>query len=230
MTQPIITHRFRDRDYYFHDTVQAPDLIKEIFSDNYEVMKAVEGGTLSFSPSDVILDLGANEGMFSIYMAGLFPQTRIVSLEPVPRTFYHLQANIKLNGCKNIEAYNVGVGKKGQHTVKMVINKVDASGGSSSLITYDPKGHDQIEVGLVSLDEAFDLYLIERVKLLKIDVEGMEYDILYHTTMLPRVDYMVCEIHMNRKLEFESRRMDALAVWISNQTKLLHADCIRMSE
>lgn len=230
MTRPIITHKFRDHEYSFHDTVQAPDLIKEIFGDNYDVIKSVEAGILSFPSGSIILDIGANEGMFSILMATLFPQTRIIALEPVSRTFFHLVANKDLNGCSNIECYNVGVGKPGQHTVKMVVGKNDWSGGSSSLITYKESDHIQMEVGLITLDKVFEMYKIDRCRLMKMDIEGMEHDVLYSSTVLPRVDYMTAEFHINNRLNFQCRRMDALAVWCSNLTKLIHVDFCHMAE
>jgi FkbM family methyltransferase len=226
MTQPIITHRFQDRDYYFHDTPQASSLISEIFSDNYHVLQSA----IDFPPGSIILDLGANEGMFSIYMAGMFPLTRIIALEPVPRTFYHLQENIKLNSFTNIEVYNVGVGKPGQKTCIINVGLNDWSGGSSSKLTFDPTKTEQVECGMISLDDVFEMYGIEKCRLLKIDIEGAEYDALYPSHVLPKTDYMVGEFHMNQRITFESRRMDALATWCYNQTKLIHIDTIHMAE
>jgi FkbM family methyltransferase len=229
MTDKVITHEFRGQTFSFADTPTAPALIVEIFSDNYDALKAVENGTLSFSPGDVILDLGANEGMFSIMMAKLFPMTEVIALEPVPATYAHLLTNISLNGCANISSYNVGVGKPGQRTC--IINVPhNHSGGSSSLFTFNPADHYQVEVGLISLDDAFEMYGIERCRLLKCDTEGAEYDIFYPSSVLSRVDYVVCEMHINRRLEFQSRRMDALATWIRNQSNLLHTDFCKMCE
>jgi FkbM family methyltransferase len=229
MTDKVITHEFRGQTFSFADTPTAPALIVEIFSDNYNVLKHEVESDLDFRPSDVILDLGANEGMFSIMMAKLFPMTEVIALEPVPATYAHLLTNISLNGCANISAYNVGVGKPGQRTC--IINVPhNHSGGSSSLFTFNPTDHYQVEVGLISLDDAFEMYGIDRCKLLKLDIEGMEHEVLYGSTVLPRVDYMVAEFHINRRLEFQSRRMDGLATWVGNQCKLIHVDYCKMAE
>jgi FkbM family methyltransferase len=227
MTDQIITHEFRNQKFYFTPTPTAQALINEIFSDNYKVLeKGVE-----FRPGDVVLDLGACEGMFSIMMAKLFPMTRIIGLEPVPQTYFTFVRNIGLNGCTNIEPYNIGVGKPGQHTTTLHVAKNNAnSGGSSSLFTFDPLGHDKVEVGLIDLDSAFDLYRIDRCRLMKIDIEGMEYDALYPSHILPRVDYLTAEYHQNAKLEYMSRRMDGLATWCARQVNLIHVDFCKMAE
>jgi FkbM family methyltransferase len=225
MTDQIITHEFQSHKFYFNNTKDTPALIKEIFSDNYKV---IESG-LQFGAGDTILDLGANEGMFSILMSKLFPLARIISLEPVPRTFFQLVRNKGLNGCTNIEAYNVGVGKPGQHTSTLNVSK-DFSGGSTSLCTYNPDHHYATEVSVMSLDEVFELYKIDRCKLLKMDIEGMEYEVLYPSTILPRVDNMVMECHYNRRLEYQGRRPDGLITWVGNKVRLIHVEICQMAE
>lgn len=225
MTDQIITHEFQSHKFYFNATRDAPALIQEIFADNYKVLEK----NIEFNPGDIILDIGANEGMFSIMMAKLYPHARVIALEPVPRTYYQLVRNIGLNGCMNIDSYNIGVGKPGQKTTMLNVSK-DFSGGSTSLCEYNPDHHDKTEVSLLSLDEVFELYGIDRCRLLKCDCEGMCYDIFYLTKVLPKVDYMVIEIHINHKLEFKGRRPDGLITWLSNRTNLIHAQLCKMAE
>lgn len=222
----IIEKEFRGQKFFFHETPEARALVEEIFSDNYRVFES----NMKFSKGDVILDIGANEGMFSILMSKMFPEARVIALEPVPRTFDALLRNKLINDCPNLRPYNLGVGKPGQRTAEFITNKNGASGGSTAFCTFNPETHEMVEVGLISLDEAFNLYGIERCKLLKVDCEGSEYDILYSSTVLPRVDYMAMEIHINQRLEFRARRADALAVWCANQTKMISIVYCKMAE
>ena len=225
MTEPILTHEFRGQKFYFNSTPTAPALIREIFGDNYKVLEK----NIEFRPGDVILDIGANEGMFSIFMSKLFPKIRIISLEPVPRTYFQMVRNVGLNGCTNIEAYNIGVGKPGQHTAILNVHN-EFSGGSSAVDTFHAEDHYQTEVGLISLDDAFELYRIDKCRLLKCDCEGMCYDIFYPTKVLSRVDYMVIEIHHNLRLEYQGRRPDGLRTWLAGRTNLIHVQLCRMAE
>lgn len=225
MTKLILTHEFQSHKFSFLSTPTAPALISEIFSDCYEVLSK----NIEFRPGDIILDIGACEGMFSIMMSKLFPFTRIIAFEPVSRTYAQMMQNIKLNGCTNIETCNMGIGKPNQHTVIFNVSK-DFSGGSTAFCTFIPDDHDQIEINLMTLNDVFEMYKIDRCRLFKIDVEGSEYDALYFSTILSRVDYMTAEFHMNSILTFQSRRMDALATWCKNQTNLIHVDFCQMAE
>lgn len=225
MSQEVIEIEFQSRKFQFAATSQAQEIVNEVFSDNYRILQS----KLQIPPGFVILDIGANEGMFSIFMSHLFPEARIIALEPVPRTFFVMLGNIARNARTNIECYNVGVGKPGQSTAIMNVNKDGKSGGSSSYDTTNA-GHTRIPVRVLSLDEAFEKYRIDRCCLLKSDCEGCEYDIFYNSTVLPRVDNMVIEVHTNQRLEFDSRRPDGLRNWLANQTNLVHVEFCRMNE
>ena len=226
MMADIIKHKFQDHEFQFLSTPQAPAMIKEIFGDNYRVLEQ----KLEFRPGDIIIDAGANEGMFSIMMAKLFPQVQILAFEPVPNTYYTLCSNINLNELSNIIPYNLGFGRNHQPKTTMTVPN-DLSGGSTAWCnTFEPENHTRVEVGLISLDAAFELYGIKSCRLLKMDIEGAEYEVLYGTSMLFRVDYLAMEVHINKKLEFESRRPDGLINWVSKQTKLLPVQVINMAE
>lgn len=221
----MITKNFRGMDFYFNETPMSQALIDEIFSDNYKVLEA----KISFPPGDVILDVGACEGMFSIFMAKLFPSTRIISFEPVPRTFYQMIRNIALNGVSNIEPHNIGIGKeRGQIT--MSVGKDFHSGGSSGVMTFNPDNHIRQEVKIISLDDVWEDFKLDRVRFLKIDIEGIEYDALYNCSKLDKVDYLSGEFHINSKLEYEGRRIDGLANWVSTKTNLVFVEPCRMAE
>jgi FkbM family methyltransferase len=221
----MITHNFNGIDFYFNETPQAQELINEIFSDNYNVLKS----NIQFEPGDIILDLGACEGMFSIMMAKLFPQVTIISLEPVPRTFFMMVRNIGLNGVMNISSHNYGVGKC-RSDIPIYVGKNDYSGGSSSKLTFNPENHIEMRVKVFGLDEIFEIFKIRKCKLLKIDIEGSEYDALYNSTVLDRVEFFTGELHINSKLSYAGYRIDGLANWVSNRTKILQIEVCNMAE
>jgi len=225
MSESYVEKEFRGEKFYFIRTPQIEELVNEIFADNYKVLAS----GIKFKKGDVVLDLGACEGVFSIFMARLFPQVKVLALEPVPRTYGQMMRNLALAGCPNIEPHNIGVGKASERiTLFMGLNNY--SGGSSAMLTYDPEKTAKVEVDVLSLDDVFEKFKIDRCRLLKIDIEGMEYDVLYNSTMLPRVDYFTGEFHTNWRLDHKGRRMDGLANWVGNRTKVVAIESCRMAE
>lgn len=223
-THSLIEKDFKGLKFNFQETKTAPQLIEEVFSDNYRVF---ESG-VKIAAGDVIVDAGANEGMFSVLMSKFFPEARIIALEPITRTREILEENLRVNGCENVVVcpYALGTGDDTTFTVSK-----DYTGGSSGLIKFKESDHYQEIVSTLTLSDVFDLYRIDRCRLLKLDIEGMEYDVLYAAgELLRRVDYLSAEFHLNNVLDFNGRRIEGLANWVSNRTKVLHVDVCRMAD
>ncbi|MCD7444483.1 FkbM family methyltransferase [Streptomyces lincolnensis] len=79
-------------------------LYKEIFEDQSYVPP--EG--FRFPEQPVVVDVGANIGMFALFMATNFPDARVFSFEPVPRTFDALHKNV--GGLANVSVFNMALG------------------------------------------------------------------------------------------------------------------------
>jgi FkbM family methyltransferase len=115
---------------------------------------------------DVVYDLGANVGFYTLLAAKLAgPTGHVVAFEPVPRNLGYLRRHLALNECENVTVVPAAVSDRSgtsrfrdgpEHTV-------------GSLTTSD--GY---EVNVVTLD-AFDGPL---PRIIKIDVEGAEGDVL----------------------------------------------------
>lgn len=211
---------------YFHETPTLDALIAEIFSDNYHIF---ERG-ITFEPGDVVVDIGANEGIFSVMMAAAFPGIRVVACEPVPRTFFQMVRNIGLNGLTNIEPHNVGVGKEDGMMEMVVANEL--SGGSSGVQQeYDPDKNTKVPVSILSLDNFLSRYGVKKIRLMKMDIEGMEYDALYGSSALADVDYFVGEFHINPYLkDVKGRDIKELATYVGSKTNLIYYESCRMAD
>jgi FkbM family methyltransferase len=57
----------------------------------------------------VFFDIGANVGLYSIALAQRFPDSKVISFEPIPSTYRELQRNLELNQISNVMTYNMGV-------------------------------------------------------------------------------------------------------------------------
>src|SRR3989454_12524003 len=60
--------------------------------------------TLTIRPDDIVLDAGANAGVFSIWAA--LRCRRVISVEPAPETFYLLKLNKRINKANNVLLIN----------------------------------------------------------------------------------------------------------------------------
>ena len=129
------------------------------------------------APGDVVIEVGANIGALSVGIAKkLGPRGRLFAFEPQRVVFQMLCANIALNSLFNVECLWMAVGaQRGMVVVpEMNFSKKQNFGGLS--IVGAQTGHPvpcETLDGLLDSDSDRD-----RVRLIKIDVEGMELDVL----------------------------------------------------
>ena len=127
----------------------------------------------------VFLDIGANQGLFSL-IAGQNPACKkIVALEPVPDTHARLSANLELNGLADRSvALNFGLSSRSE-THAITLSK--AHSGMATLEAHaDRMGgeHSHIMVKLETA-EALTEHLPEGLPVfVKIDVEGHEETVI----------------------------------------------------
>jgi len=61
---------------------------------------------------DIIIDAGANVGVFSIHAYSLFPTARIIAYEPFPMNFKYLVENLQSFNASSVVARRIAVGKE----------------------------------------------------------------------------------------------------------------------
>lgn len=122
---------------------------------------------------DVVVEVGANIGAHTVGIARKVGCSgRVLAFEPQRVVFQTLCANIALNSLTNVECYWAAVSStSGNINVPEVdFNNPQNFGGVSLLGGYPGEN-----VSCIMLDE---LRSIQRLRLLKIDVEGMETDVI----------------------------------------------------
>lgn len=122
---------------------------------------------------DVVFDIGANYGWYSLNIAKKYPGTRIYAFEPIPYSFDILSQNIALNNIKNIRVFNIGIGK--ENTVSEFNFNRDASGATSMVNLLDRENVEKIKCGIRTLDSFAQEENIDRVDFIKCDIEGAEF-------------------------------------------------------
>lgn len=123
-------------------------------------------------PGAVVLDIGANIGAHTLYFAGaVAPGGSVIAYEPQRVIYQMLCANLALNGITNVRALLAGAGReRGMAQVPVLDYTAANNFGGISLGMGGPS--EPVEIVPV------DALGIHRCDLLKIDVEGMEEEVL----------------------------------------------------
>lgn len=124
---------------------------------------------------DVVLDVGANIGLYTVACARVVGRTGAVhSFEPNPPIADQLARNIQLNSFVNVYVHRCAVSDvRG----RVVVRSPDAR--EPGLATIIGPGRPVADVETVTLDDFAEEYGISRIALLKIDVEGAEIMVLH---------------------------------------------------
>ncbi|MFY9265800.1 MAG: FkbM family methyltransferase [Solirubrobacterales bacterium] len=135
-----------------------------------------------------ILDLGAHIGLASIYMTTRFPNARIIAIEADPQLIPRLKANV--HGLP-VEVIHAAVSRRGG---KRNFYRGDETWSNS----IEPTRHGQqvVEVPAITVDQILDRCGVDRVDLMKIDVEGAEWEV-FAGGVPSRVDAVIGEVHRN---------------------------------
>lgn len=149
---------------------------------------------------ETILDVGANVGQFALAAARHYPEATIYSFEPLPDIFEELKANTADN--HKIRPLNWAIGS---YTGKISINQNLYSRLSSCLEINETNDNPRysenktipVTVDIFKLNDLKNIIAISEPALLKLDVQGMEAEVLRGGAhLLSQIDYILCETAM----------------------------------
>lgn len=151
---------------------------------SYEVnLQVLATALLNANPAaGLVLDIGANLGSFTVPMATAFPALGFHCFEVQPPVYWQLCANLLLNRLGNVSAHPFGLAQRASE-IEVALPNYDSeiNIGSFSLDADMRRGvrggefaGETVTVRVVNLDSLF----LEQVRLVKIDVEGLELDVL----------------------------------------------------
>ncbi len=122
----------------------------------------------------VFFDVGANVGLYTIWVAKKFQHVQIHAFEPVPETCKELGINLKRN---NIDQRKVTVNPIAVGSVNKLV-QMTTEYHSSNYVTTEQSREKKVTVTCITLDAYVSANRITRVDLIKIDVEGKEFQVL----------------------------------------------------
>lgn len=158
---------------------------------------------------DNVIDIGANMGVYTLKFSQLVGKTgHVYAFEPIPESFYLLTAHINLCQHKNVTLLNMAASDKviiAPMTIPHGNNRLRNYYRASLVASGAEVGQDVVRVLCCPLDV---LHLPQRIRLVKIDVEGHEAAVL---------DGMKGLIERDKPVLIVESIPSAISEWLSSQ-------------
>lgn len=167
---------------------------------------------------DTFLDLGANEGFFTVIGSRIVGSLgKVISVEPQSRLQGVLARNLEENGARNVEVVQVVVSDTpGTATLHL---SPDINTGGSGLLPGMKYPMPTESVPQTTLGELLRKRGVAKVRLMKLDVEGYEYEVVLGAGEVFRsgmIENLILELHtdlLKRRGKPQADILDRLAEW-----------------
>jgi len=123
-------------------------------------------------PDSRIADVGANQGLYTLFFSSLVPLGSVYAFEPDPALFASLKENVRRNGADNVTLFNAAAASR---TAKLCLQPGLINRGDNQIVQSAQLDSGTIQVDAISLDQAIPGLKLD---LLKIDVQGFEVEVL----------------------------------------------------
>ncbi len=141
---------------------------------------------------DIVVDIGAHAGIFTILASYYAKQGQVYAFEPFKENYNLLLENINLNKIKNIQVFNKAVSDS-SGKLKFYISTSKNKGQNSAY----KLGESQKEISVDKISFKDFLKTIPKIDFLKVDCEGAEYEILFSLSKkeLEKIKKISMEFH-----------------------------------
>jgi len=157
------------------------------FLRRYDELQKIYNSIVKSGKTPLIIDCGSNIGLSTIYFAELFPEAKIVSIEPEINNFNLMKKNC--NKLKNVIFLNAAIGSE-----KGFVSIANSHGDNNSFRTVISKKLNSIE--LVLLNDIFIQNHTDVPFIVKIDIEGFENNLFEkNTSWVKKTPLIIIEPH-----------------------------------
>jgi len=126
-------------------------------------------------PGEVLYDVGANVGAYTLLAAVAIPGARVVAFEPSPANFAALCANVELNGvAASVTPVPIALGDR---TTSALLDE-DALPGASARLHDAHTAASGVSVLVDRLDDVVQRFGLPPPDHVKLDVDGLELEVL----------------------------------------------------
>lgn len=126
----------------------------------------------------ICVDLGSNIGYYAVIESNLIGETgKIFAIEPSPVNFPVLKSNLENQKMNNFLAFNIAIGDKNEEMEFIISSKSNWSKIRMNNEKINPEDK-IIKIPVKTLDSFVNENNITKIDILRMDVEGFEYNIL----------------------------------------------------
>lgn len=187
-----------DKPFFHPNSGETEFMYQEIFE-----REVYWNERMQIDKGDIIVDVGANSGMFCIYLNSFFANLNFFAIEPIPKLVECLKHNASLYEMK-LTVIESGLSDNNEksfltyyknntiisHLSELEPNKElllafnkrqfkeSVSGEELNELVDFANERETLEINLTTLSNIIENHLIDRIDLLKIDAEGSEFKIL----------------------------------------------------
>lgn len=159
---------------------------------------------------DTVIDIGANIGVFAAYAATFASNVNVIAFEPFPENAEWLRKNINDNNLSNVQVFEqavTGVNEKRKLEISSSWVEHSLNGAIDEAGNTAGKTGQFLSIQCRSFNDV--MKNVEKCDLLKIDCEGSEYEIFYHssTETLNKIKRIVGEFHPRDKHKNNGRAL-----------------------
>ncbi len=144
---------------------------------------------LPFEPK-LIIDLGANIGLASVYYLNKYPNATVIAVEPEKNNYLLLKENTKKY--TNFHSYNKGIWNKNTE-----LKIIDPQIGSWGFTVKEVSVKEKDTISAITLDQIVADHAIQEIDILKIDIEGAEMELFAenYENWLKYTKVIIIELH-----------------------------------
>lgn len=153
------------------------------------------------SGSDVVIDAGANIGIFTLLASR--KARKVIAVEPDPENFSYLVRNVKLNNAENVILVN--------EALSDYVGEGRISGRGLSAALSPNKG---TAVKVTTIDAILRQLRVTKADIVKMDIEGEEVKAL-NGEYLPKVRELMVEVHNEKANRVIRNRLETLGFTVS---------------
>jgi FkbM family methyltransferase len=166
---------------------------------------------LKFKDGDLVIDIGANWGTLKLFFDTRHEDLKIdyVGIEPGLDEYFCLERNVEVPSSR---VFNIAIGEVSGRSLFYYPPL-----GADSSVVQPPEYDSTYEIDVLSLNDFLtrEEFLDKRIRLLKLEAEGFEYEICKGASnIIQRIDYVAADLGWERGINRESPATEVIEFMI----------------